>query len=151
MNKYSKQFGFSLLELLISIVAMISLSVIGIAVAQRYASHYNYLDKTADSISMLHDALTTYYFTKGKQTRNMTIADLENEGIIQKDFIFTNQGIFQYNLQILPNELVIQLETLHGISLQSLHPNEMFTFSKIKHGKKYLYTVYRWIYPPLLK
>ncbi len=150
MTNSSTQFGYSLLELLIAVITILTLAFSGVALVEHYSIKYTQLNKIKYSIEMLHDSLNAYYFNNANHNISLSVNDLIREGYLQKQQIYNINKLYVYKLSINPQTLNITIYTTSKVLLQSLNPtsNGIKVINKDKHKIYYFY--YQWRYPALL-
>ncbi len=158
MNKRQQQIGFGLLELLIAIVVVISLSATGIMVAQHYSSQYSQAKKIGSTLQILHEALNNYYLNHHNHSQHVSLQLLSQLGYINDENVFniddpaspfTNNKLYEYTLMLEPNEISITISTDSGAELRGLSPDIFHRKKKIISGRTYYYRYYEWDYRPL--
>lgn len=157
-NKYYRSFGFTMIEMLIGIIILSSLSATAISIYYHYFHLQSTALKISDSIKQIKQAATIYYFNHKQAAQNLNINTLVSDHYLDPTSIYqgakelngaTVSHDFNYNVSFNDNTktITVSLDTYQSIRLNRSNPVKM---TQIKHGHNHPLFTYQWTFTPIL-
>ncbi len=158
MNK--NQHGYTLLEILIGLIVLILIALLTMPLVYHFANKAAQKSKVGDSLSILKDASTTYYYRiKNQPLKTLSMANLYKDQVLDENALYNiNSGksyqLYKYQTAVDYNDhqlIDLNIQTESPVNLQALNPTlyEKFTRKDAK-GKSHLIYSYTWQYRPTL-